>query len=326
MNEKGYIETYTVKSVKDILDIFSISGKYSNVCPDKYVFRGIKNIKYPLIPSSLRLENTEYISELCSIEDFHDTGLDKNSELWQVSVEYDIIKQFFDIADKSGLPVPVVPRLRRRIDNGNFIFHGLGVENWIPHDMFAIAGLVQHYGLPTRLLDWSYDYKVGLYFAVSGLYSEKNKDADALLFAINYSYFKLIDGFYDGGPLNFFRPEYHGNSYLAAQKGVFSVWQILQDPLQKEKLYKIPEDKLVDRRPLDELIMDYISRGKEGTKIFKKDKMLYKFIIPGKLKKDIMKQLFLDGYTEENLFPGFHGISMAIKNKAKFREFENYIK
>jgi hypothetical protein len=324
MKEKGYIETYTIKSIKDMLNIFSITGKYSNVCPDKYVFRGIKNIKYPLIPSSLRLENIEYIANLCSIENFKKWKIDRNLETWQISVEYDIFRQFFEIADKSGLSIPETPRLRRRIDDGNFFGYGLGIENWMPYDLFAIAGLAQHYGLPTRLLDWTYDYKVGLYFAVSGLYSEKNRNADAVLFAINYFYFKLIDAIYDGGPLQFFRPDYFGNPNLAAQKGLFSVWQILQNPLKKEdpkRLYPIPKDMLVDRRSLDEILMDYITRSKEGTQIFKNNKMLYKFIIPGKLKKDIMKQLALDGYTEENLFPGLNGVSLAIKNRGILHDF-----
>jgi hypothetical protein len=316
MQEDGYIETYTIKSIDEMLNIFSINGKYSNIKSD-YVFRGIKNIRYPLIPSALRPDNIEYISKICSLEDFQ---MSKDLEIWQVSVEHDIIRQFYNIADKSGLSIPEISRLRIRIDDGDFYPQGLSIENWIPNDMFSIAGLVQHYGLPTRLLDWTYDHKVGLYFAVSGFYSEKNKEADALVFALNYSYFKLIDKIVDGCPLYFFRPPYNGNQYLSAQKGLFSVWQILSDTFQNVKPGKISNDKLVDRRPLDELIMDYIIRTGEGEKIFEKNKLLYRFIIPGKLKADVIKQLACDGYTEENLFPGFNGVTMSINNKWKLRD------
>jgi hypothetical protein len=121
MQEDGYIETYTIKSVDEMLNIFSINGKYSNV-NSNYVFRGIKNIKYPLIPSALRSDNIEYISKICSLEDFQ---IRKDLEIWQVSVEYDIIRQFYNIADKSGLSIPEISRLRIGLDDGDYYPQGL---------------------------------------------------------------------------------------------------------------------------------------------------------------------------------------------------------
>ena len=42
--------------------------------------------------------------------------------------------------------------------------------------------LCQHYGIPTRLLDWTMDILVALYFACA---SEENKDKDGALFVCN---------------------------------------------------------------------------------------------------------------------------------------------
>lgn len=48
--------------------------------------------------------------------------------------------------------------------------------------------LAQHYGIPTRLLDWSYDYKSALYFALKDIL-EKPCDSDGVLWSFNYKLF-----------------------------------------------------------------------------------------------------------------------------------------
>jgi hypothetical protein len=50
----------------------------------------------------------------------------------------------------------------------------------IPKDEWEWIALAQHYGLPTRLLDWSYNPLVALFFAIEEYFEE-----DSLVFAIN---------------------------------------------------------------------------------------------------------------------------------------------
>ena len=44
------------------------------------------------------------------------------------------------------------------------------------------------------------------------------------------------------------------------------------------------------------------------------EKVFYKFIIPGEYKSKILRKLYLDGYSEEYLFPGYKGVADAMKN------------
>lgn len=315
MEEEQYVSQYTISTATEYLELFSINGNYSNICSDKYIFRGLRNKDYPLIPTALRKENALCLSELCS-EEFVKDYLNKDSEFGQILAEYDIIRQFYDIADRTGLPVPNNLKLRRRIDDVSVLIKGLNDKKWLPENMFSIAGLAQHNGLPTRLLDWTYDYKVGLYFAVSGFFdnccNSDEKNADALLWAMNYSDLQWSgNANEDDYCLHFFRPDYFGNSNLAAQKGLFSVWQLSIDHINNNL-----NDKPIDRRPLDKILIEYIKQTKGN---FKENNLFYKFIIPGKLKKDILKQLDRDGYTEANLFPGFKGVSQYIRNKRDAR-------
>lgn len=52
---------------------------------------------------------------------------------------------------------------------------------WWPNEKFReVISLAQHYGLPTRFLDWSYDYKSALYFALKDIV-EKPLDKDGVI-------------------------------------------------------------------------------------------------------------------------------------------------
>lgn len=63
----------------------------------------------------------------------------------------------------------------------------------------------------------------------------------------------------------------------------------------------------------------------EGIKKFtlqKDEKIFYKFIIPGKCKSKILKELYLDGYSEKYLFPGYKGVVDAMKNRIELEKHE----
>jgi hypothetical protein len=309
-----YFEEYTFLDVHDVLTALMPSGKYSSL-ESNYVFRGQKSVDQELIPSVLRNENHELI---WSIYRFSKPIEDQDE--WsenQYQVEYDLLKNFYDRADYSGLYTPEISRFRNRLhDLFPLDFINLE-EEWLPDELLEIAGIAQHYGIPTRLLDWSYDYYVALYFSVIGVLDPQYCEIDSTVWALNYQFFEFYWNTVKRSPLRFFRPSYNGNPFLSAQKGVFTLWkeQRISIPSRVQKGLSLFSS--IDRIPLDKKINDYMNSLEENNSIFDKMKLLYKFIIPANVKIDILNWLYSNRYSEEMLFPGYAGVVKAQKNYMK---------
>lgn len=151
-----------------------------------------------------------------------------------------------------------------------------------PKNNWEWLSLAQHYGLPTRLLDWTDNPLVALYFATfhsaEELYSYTPL-SDAAIYAltshihIDSSYH--IDPFSIDETLEFRAPII--SERVSNQSGLFTVHCNPGKPLDTEKLHK--------------------------------------FIIPGKLKREIIEKLSLLGFREETIYPGLDGIAKTIKMK-----------
>lgn len=63
-------------------------------------------------------------------------------------------------------------------------------------------------------------------------------------------------------------------------------------------------------------LIDFTSNFKDFIKK-RNEKIFYKFIISKEIKSEILQELYKEGYSEENLFPGYSGAVLSIKNKAK---------
>ena len=319
MQDRIYFETFEISNVEEAINLFSIFGKYKDL-NNSYVFRGHKDIDYQLIPSAIRIYNKDYLWSINGGKPIDDQS---EWEGMQIIAEYNVLKKFYDYADSSGLNIPQVERLRINIDDNYETSLYLNTEKWLPDDLMEITGLAQHYGLPTRLLDWTYDYKTALYFAASGFFNYNEKEKDCVVWVINHQYFNFLKPTLYRPPLVFYRPSYYGNKYLGAQRGLFSTWKIIKNglgdiPNLGEKQYR----EIINRSPLDNLICDFMDNNQiNDTKYFEKNKLLYKLIIPYRLKSDILKQLRRDKYSEEYLFPGFQGVCLSMENDGKLHGY-----
>ena len=353
MCEEKYIETITINDYFELQDIIQGRRDYKDF-RDMFIYRGINKKCYGLIPSSLRNNNIlDYLdsdykpsfhikketalryglnikNKTPNKKGFYEFKLNKYDKFengvkiddehtlnqFKLVKEMKILFDFMIYSDKYGLKVPISPNIRKQslksVVDIPFV--------WPQEEYFEIISLAQHYDLPTRALDWSYDYRVSLYFAVRNvLYDEfslENEDNDGVLWAFNYSFFKG-DSTKNDFKVRFYRPEYYSNPNLNAQNGLLT--------------FVIDYNRECDERPLNEIILSelennkktinnktiYDIKGLEKFSIPDNERIFYKFIIPRDIKVEILEQLYIEGYSEKQLFPGYKGITDYIKNKAK---------
>lgn len=144
-----------------------------------------------------------------------------------------------------------------------------------PRNNWEWLALAQHYGLPTRLLDWTFNPLVALYFAV-----EANCETDAVLFALNAGK-KMSEAIVESGdrfaidmPMKYLPSAQ--TPRIVAQEGLFTVQPNVSLPLG------------------DQLLADW---------------RLDQITIPASAKAELIYQLFRQGVHRTSLFPDIDGLA-----------------
>jgi len=309
--QKIKIEYYN--SASEFVNKF-ITGDKSDLL-QRFIFRGVSSAKYELLPTALRLNNQPLLWQQAEGKEL-DKVPNPEWDIHQIMAEYRLLSKFFIIADRNGLQIPSVDRIRKKIHHP--FEDSYKNEKWIPSDLKELAGLAQHYGIFTRLLDWSIDFFVSLYFAASNAakdYQEGSEDF-MVIWALNSW---LLDGIIslEKLPLHIIRPPYYSNPNLAAQAGVFTLWEI---DWQSELLLKFKgeDPKIVDRTPLDKLLINHTYM--DGWN-HNQQPILYKFLLPVTECFKLMEILYKLNYDAARLFPGYAGVAKSIQDQSLY--FEN---
>jgi hypothetical protein len=298
------IKTITYNSLKDFIEAISYQGElYKFFSPD-YIFRGVPSTKYELIPSALRKDNVKKLHLLS----YSEGGIPSN-EFTQIQSEYLILKRFYEECDKYSMPLPNVDRIRDYMltDNSLDLLYNTS-EGWLPHDFYELAALAQHYGLPTRLLDWSKNIYTALYFAAISNIDNVFKDEYIVLWAFKHN---IIQNKVPN--IKIINPYYYGNPNLSAQQGVFTLWETKPLLISKEP-YRTDVNRSVERRPLNELIDENLINNKTELK---NETPFYKIQIHSDNSNRLLIFLHEQGYDTARLFPGYAGIAKRMEEGAK---------
>lgn len=230
-------------------------------------------------------------------------------------------------ADKSWKLTPGIYRNDRFIKKEDFLVHNL--IRHCPGDFqsctnsFEKLVKMQHYELPTRLLDISMNPLVGLYFAVSSE-KDKDKDGELIIFFIKNS---DISNYDDNWAIILSRLSFMAEDIVNVEtdpqkwKILISNLRNLQEPLpylhsQSDLnrvicvLPKLDNPRII--RQHGAFFLFGIEGGKKEN-MAKLESSIIKCNIPAKKKKDILKQLDQLGINEKFCFPEIDKVAHYFK-------------
>ena len=305
------VEEVTCSSVEEFIQRISYNGDLYRLLNGKYIYRGEPSDQFKLIPSALRDgENHEQLINLVKVYCPSYKFENDNSEHFQMVAEYISLYEFYLYCDYRGLHVPNINDFREKlIGCVNIATILKSYSTWLPLQYIEIAGLAQHYGVYTRLLDWSRDINVALYFAISGLTKASKMPENIVLWVLDTKAFQVPKQ--DCPGIELYTPEYAGNPNLCAQKGVFTLYRENCHFRDYCPDYFIKDDKKV--KSFDEIIKEIDEGNPNQAKLNNEYPILYKILIPTPKDDELYEYLFKQGYDASLIFPGYEGATKTIK-------------
>lgn len=252
-----------------------------------FLYRGLSNANYELLPGLFRKKKIDYDNEGHFVEN--------------------------DIYLKWGTELSILQ---------SFILEASGILSLNTSDLTRWAEYAQHYGVPTRFLDWSKNPLVALYFACCNNQDQNGKVW--LLHARNYTYsfpkqtdenrektrYEMIESMIKenkGFDYPLLYTPYYVDQRMSAQSSYFMVWGTKQEKLET----------LLD----DEKYSMVLPEEETGIRTFgehQKEALLFPFFIRANKKSFLLNELNTVGINEKTLFPGLDGIGKYVERTFRY--------
>ena len=308
MKKTPVVQYVEYSKIEDFIRDISYGGSlYELFMNGNYAFRGHASDKYKLIPVALRPESRKRFNQFALSGDDEEK---KDLEYFQIIKEGHILRDFYKMCDRHGLANENIKRFRSSFLERMDLQTLLTSEMWLPQDLWTLAALAQHYGLPTRLLDWTHDINVGLFFAVEDYLEGRvvpEETKHIVVWALNLQ--PITEPNVKDMPLKLVQPIYHGNDNLTAQQGLFTLWQVKKSIDFSEGKMVADMKTIVNRKPLDQLLLN-LRIGQENIE----EPYLYGFLLPADSGREIYRYIKSVGYDASRIYPNYNGVVKSMSH------------
>jgi hypothetical protein len=228
--------------------------------------------------------------------------------------EDECVREFAGTAEPKGLEIPWdSPELRDRelaVDMGE---HGANFPAIRRYGMFALA---QHYGVPTRFLDWTWKPLVAAYFASiephrrvsNNKAAPDGSDERLAVWALQHEFADSVCRYWDPGAIVVTVPT-ASNPNLHAQGGLFTLVRFCRRQPGPEEDIPLLDALLQDPHRVAEA---RATKGDQGRP------MLYKFTLPHQEAGKLLGFLDLYGINASTVYAG-HSSVVEYMREGKYR-------
>ena len=293
----------TIHSLRDFLDIMGLyKSQFSQThCGDDFIFRGMGNSSWSLLPGIFREYSEPQKSSTVA-------GGSISGKIYSAS-EWEILAHFKKEA------CGFLPNISQSND-----------FTWLQY--------AQHYGVPTCLLDFTSNPLVAMYFCCQS--ESENDGAIWIINALNFDRWSTSEPFCIDLGADYTR-EVSINSVLHEMRGEFDYDALHGEPCHKKQYPFVFIPPYIDQRmsaqssrfmlwgnnhsALEDLAeeenwMKLLPVGITCNMVNDK-RFLSKIIIPTDCKHNIMKELDLININEKSIFPGLDGLGRYINEYYK---------
>lgn len=185
----------------------------------------------------------------------------------------------------------------------------------LPSDQMELLFLMQHHGVPTRLLDCSENPFVGLFFALEvALWEPEASQTDAAVWVVDPIELNKVA----------FENMENNDRILAAGDDLLNAYLPSKHPVKNAG--KLPvamfgihnSRRIVSQRGVFILYGSSLKPMEEEEKLKDVAGILQKLVIPKAVKKPLAKALFNMGFTDSVIYPDLDGLGRELKNGQGF--------